>query len=89
MPGTAIYQETTISPSTFTLSPTWQTVNFTNPVSIPAGVQGALTFQWSSGTGAVGIEYQSLASSGLNMAASNNSGSTWSNFSGMSVYCVV
>ncbi|HEY1686401.1 MAG TPA: prepilin-type N-terminal cleavage/methylation domain-containing protein [Tepidisphaeraceae bacterium] len=48
VPGSQILEQATINGSSLPGSVGWTTVNFTSPVSVPAGEQTALTFQWVS-----------------------------------------
>jgi hypothetical protein len=79
----------------------WYTVNFASPITLPAGIQAALAFQWVSNASyyililgpyycpPADIQYQGSNATGPAMAASSNSGSSWTDYSGTSLDCYV
>ena len=101
IPSQNVLQQSTVNGSSMPTTIGWQTVNFASPVSIPAGVQGALTFQWVSNASyyvlllgpyycpPADIQYQSSNASSLAPAYSSNSGSSWTNSNGTGIYCYI
>jgi prepilin-type N-terminal cleavage/methylation domain-containing protein len=101
VPSQSVLQQTTVNGSSLPTSVGWQTVNFASPVSIPAGVQGALTFQWVSNASyyilllgpyycpPADIQFQSFGASSLAPAYSSNSGSSWTNTTNTGIYCYI
>lgn len=106
IPSTAVLQQTTVNGSSLPGSAGWYTVNFASPVTISAGVQGALTLQFVSQASypllsllgiQIGTQYcppadivcQISGATGLPIAYTTNSGTSWSNVSNAAMYCYV
>lgn len=90
VPSSTVYQSTTVTPNSYSaLLPAWQSATFASPYSISAGQQAALTFEWVNGPGALGLKYQTLFSSGLAAATSQNQGSSWTTTNGQTIYCQI